>query len=74
MHKVPFLAFSSLARIKADAPSFIPDAFPAVTVPPFLKTGLSFDKVSKFIPSRGCSSLLKSKSDFCDLILKLTKY
>ena len=56
----------------AAAPSFIPEAFPAVTVPSFLKTGFNLESVSKFIPSLGCSSLLKSISDFVDLIFKFT--
>ena len=42
------LQFFSFIKIKAAEPSFKPDAFPAVTVPSFLKTGLSeliFSKV-----------------------------
>ena len=41
-----FFTASSLAKIKAAAPSFIPDAFPAVTVPSFLKAGRSFPNPS----------------------------
>ena len=67
-----FFASSSDISTVAAAPSFIPDAFPAVTVPSFLNTGLSLDKVSKSNPSLGCSSKLKSTSDFFDLILIFT--
>ena len=34
--------------VTAAAPSFIPDAFPAVTVPSFLKTGFNLERDSKF--------------------------
>ena len=56
--------------VTAAAPSLIPEALPAVTVPFFLNTGFNLDSVSKFIPSLGCSSLLKLISAFFDLILK----
>ena len=69
----PFLSANSPdIKVTAAAPSLIPEALPAVTVPSFLKTGFNLDKASKFIPSRGCSSLLKFDSVFCDLILKFT--
>jgi hypothetical protein len=40
----------------AAAPSFIPDEFPAVTVPLFLNTFFNFFKSSIFKLSLGCSS------------------
>ena len=46
------------ARIKtsAAAPSLIPDALPAVTVPSLAKAGRSFASVSTEVPCFGCSS------------------
>jgi len=46
-----------LARIKADAPSFIPEAFPAVTTPSFLKAVLSPDRLSIVVFGLRCSSI-----------------
>ena len=69
--KFLLLASSDDIKVTAAAPSLIPDALPAVTVPSFLKTGFNLVKASKVIPSLGCSSLLKSISAFFDLILKL---
>ena len=67
------LSASSLdIKVTAAAPSFNPDAFPAVTVPSFLNTGFNLVNASKFIPSLGCSSILKSTIEFFDLIFKLT--
>ena len=66
-----FCFFCLVINVTAAAPSFIPEAFPAVTVPSFLKTGFNLDKASRLIPSLGCSSLLKSISAFFDFILKL---
>ena len=40
------LAFSKLIRMIAAAPSLMVDAFPAVTVPSFLKTGFNFLNLS----------------------------
>ena len=65
-----FLASSSDINIIAAAPSLMPEAFPAVTVPSFLKTGLSLDNASKVKPSLGCSSILKFISLVFDFILK----
>ena len=57
----PLISASSRdINVTAAAPSFIPDAFPAVTVPSFLNTGFNLDNASRFIPSLGCSSDLKS--------------
>ena len=39
------------------APSFIPDALPAVTVPSLLKAGLNFESFSKFVVLFGYSSV-----------------
>ncbi|MPN17491.1 hypothetical protein SDC9_164845 [bioreactor metagenome] len=39
------------------APSFIPDAFPAVTVPSFLNAGLNFESFSKSVFLFGYSSV-----------------
>ena len=41
-----FFTASSDAMIVAQAPSFNPDAFPAVTLPSFLKAGRSLDNPS----------------------------
>ena len=49
-------AFSSLAITSAAAPSLIPLAFPAVTVPPARKAGLSAASCSTVVSGRGCSS------------------
>ena len=57
----PLISASSRdINVTAAAPSFIPDEFPAVTVPFFLNTGFNLDNASRFIPSLGCSSDLKS--------------
>ena len=58
-------------KITAAAPSLMPEAFPAVTVPSFLKTGFNLERPFKFMPSLGCSSLSKIISDFFDFILRL---
>src|SRR6266446_1217614 len=42
----------------AAAPSFVPGALPAVTVPSFLNAGLSFASASMLVSSRGDSSYL----------------
>ena len=48
--KLYFFTASSLAKIMAAAPSFKPEEFPAVTLPPsFLKAGLSFANLSKVV-------------------------
>ena len=49
---MPFLACFSLANTRADAPSFIPDAFPAVTEPSFLKTVFKLDNDSIVVSDR----------------------
>ena len=41
----------------AAAPSLIPEALPAVTVPSAFTTGLSLFKPSKVVEARGCSSV-----------------
>src|ERR1700733_3167919 len=52
------VAFFSLVTITAAAPSFVPGAFPAVTVPSFLNAGLSLPSASSEVSSRGDSSVL----------------
>ena len=47
---------SSITR-RAAAPSLMPEEFPAVTVPPFSKTGASRASDSGVTPARGCSSV-----------------
>ena len=49
-------ALRRLIRRTAAAPSFIPDAFPAVTVPSFLKAGFNFASDSTVVPCRIYSS------------------
>jgi len=51
-------AFRSLVTIKAAAPSLVPGALPAVTVPSFLKAGFNFASASMLVSSRGDSSYL----------------
>ena len=55
-------ALDALITITAAAPSLIPDALPAVTVPSFLKAGLSFDNDSSVVPCLGNSSVSKTIS------------
>ena len=57
-------AFSSLIKHTAAAPSLMPDAFPADTLPSFLKTGLSLLMASKVEPCLGNSSDAISISSF----------
>ncbi len=64
----PFFAFSSFAKISAQAPSFIPDALPAVTTPSFLKAALKPAKVSEVVFGLGCSSISKISIPFLLLI------
>ena len=53
-------AFSSDAITSAAAPSLIPLAFPAVTVPPSRKAGFSAASFSAVTSGRGCSSTVTS--------------
>ena len=53
-------AFSALMIRAAAAPSLIPEAFPAVTEPSFLKTGPSLDRLSKLASFLGYSSVSKT--------------
>ena len=49
----------------ADAPSLMPDAFPAVTEPSFLNAGFSAPSFSAVVPARGYSSVsMRSGSPF----------
>ena len=52
-----FFTAASDARISAAAPSFTPDALPAVTVPGLRTIGFSFARPSNVVSGRGCSSL-----------------
>ena len=55
---VPSLsARSARATTRAAAPSLIPLALPAVTVPSALKAGLRRANDSAVVPGRGCSSV-----------------
>ena len=49
-------ASSRVVSNKAAAPSLIPEEFPGVTVPFFLKTVFNFFKSDKFKSALGCSS------------------
>jgi hypothetical protein len=49
-------AFSSEATTSAAAPSLMPDALPAVTVPSRRKAGFSVASLSALASGRGCSS------------------
>ena len=59
-----FFQVSSFISVTVAAPSFNPDALPAVTVPSFLKTGLSELIFSSVEPCLGNSSFLKSMVSF----------
>ena len=50
-------AFSSLITTTAAAPSLMPEAFPAVTIPSFLNAGRSLAMLSAVVPGRGPSSV-----------------
>ena len=59
-------AAPSAARISAQAPSFTPDALPAVTVPSGLTTPFNLASASRLV-SRGCSSAVTTTASpfFC---------
>src|SRR5438270_63639 len=58
-------ALRSLVTVNAAAPSLVPGALPAVTVPSFLNAGFSFARASIVVSSRGDSSyLITSGSPF----------
>ena len=50
------LAFSEDIKTTVAAPSLIPEAFPAVTVPSLLNAGRRLPSVSRFVPCFGYSS------------------
>ena len=58
---------ASEASSNAQAPSFTPEAFPAVIVPVGFTTGFSFESASSVVSGRGCSSSEKSSGSpfFC---------
>lgn len=53
------LTIFSLATTFAAAPSAIPEAFPAVTTPPFLNAAGRRARDSSVVCERGCSSLVR---------------
>ena len=55
--KFNVLATSLVVKIKAAAPSLIPEEFPAVTIPSVLKTGLNELRDSTVVSGRILSSL-----------------
>ena len=61
------LAFSSLITTMAAAPSLIPEALPAVTMPSFLKAGFRRARVSTVVPGRGPSSVSTITEPFLPL-------
>ena len=66
------LAFSFFITNTAAAPSFNPDAFPAVTVPSLSKTGFKELNLSKVVPCLGNSSVSNNISSFLmKLLLEL---
>ncbi|MNP09996.1 hypothetical protein D3C76_1021270 [compost metagenome] len=62
-------ALSALINIKAAAPSLIPDAFPAVTVPFSLNIGFNLFNASIVFPNLGNSSVSKTTSPFLVFIV-----
>src|SRR5579884_1647814 len=65
-----FSASFALITITAAAPSLMPEAFPAVTVPSLAKAGLSFASASSVVPARIYSSASTVTSPFFVLIVK----
>lgn len=57
-------ASSASMSTRAAAPSFTPEALPAVTTPSFLKAGRNLPSTSMVVPGRGNSSRAKSKDFF----------
>ena len=62
--KACFLTASPEANNKAAAPSFNPDAFPAVTEPSFLNAGLKLDNDSNVVSGLANSSFSKIIGSF----------
>ena len=62
-------AASAEAISIAAAPSFTPDALPAVTVPPARTTGESRARLSIVVPARGCSSRVTTVSPALPVIV-----
>ncbi|MCY1528410.1 hypothetical protein D9M68_635140 [compost metagenome] len=63
-----FFTASADARIRATAPSFTPEALPAVTVLPSPLTGFSLARASRVVSGRRCSSRSTTVSPFLPLI------
>lgn len=55
------LALEAFITMTAAAPSLIPEALPAVTLPSFLKAGFNLPKDAAVVPARGNSSVLNTK-------------
>ena len=62
-------ASSAVITTRAAAPSLIPDALPAVTVPSFEKAGLSLATASSVVPGRMYSSASITTSPLRDAIV-----
>ena len=60
------LAVSASASTRKAAPSFMPEALPAVTVPSFLNAGRIPASFSAVVPGFGCSSVSKMVSPLRD--------
>ena len=58
------MAYSRVVMMTQAAPSLIPEAFPAVTDPSFLKEGLRPARLSRFVFGRINSSVTFKSSDF----------
>src|SRR5579864_7754113 len=68
-----FFASLALIRTSAAAPSLIPDAFAAVTVPSFWKAGLSAAIANVFVRVDDFLALALFDGDRCDLVLELAR-
>ena len=64
-----FFTAASLATSTKEAPSFMPDALPAVTVPSLLKAGFSLASFSRSGVRWGYSSVSKTVSPFVEWIV-----
>ena len=58
------MAYSRVVMMTQAAPSLIPEEFPAVTVPSFLKAGLRLARLSSVVFGRMNSSVAFKSSDF----------
>jgi len=60
----------ALIKTTTAAPSLIPEAFPAVTVPSLVKAGFNLASASSVVPARIYSSESTTMSPFLPLIVK----